>query len=97
MVFYVTPGVNADHVSVSGDRVCLVRGALPATPLFAPPIGDNHNKAPFVQDYVSFPKIFSGEVDDYTSIAQVGPRPQRPRPAAPVEAEGTDSEAEKGR
>jgi hypothetical protein len=81
MVFYVTPGVNADHVQVKGDRVCLVRGALPATPLNAPPIGDNHNIAPFVKDYASFPKLFRGEAESDNLIVPT---------AAPVEVENTD-------
>ncbi len=64
MVFYVTPGVNADHMVAIGDRLCRVQGPAPETPFNAAPIGDNRNVARHFKDYVSFPRLYQGHSYD---------------------------------
>jgi hypothetical protein len=86
MTFYVTPGINADHISISGDRLCLVQGALPASPMNAPPIGDNHNLAPYAADYVSFPNLHYGS----TTLVTPGAVEAEDTPEAPEVAEVED-------
>jgi hypothetical protein len=58
MVFYVTPGINADLVIAKGDRLCMVQGPSPEYLSESAPIGDNQNIAPHVKDYVSFPQLY---------------------------------------
>jgi hypothetical protein len=60
MVFYVTPGINADLMYVKDGRMCLVQGKPTELPSDIPPIGDNENIAVRARDAVSFPYLYAG-------------------------------------
>jgi hypothetical protein len=62
MVFYVTPGINADTMVYREDgRLCKVDGPLPKVTNNAAPIGDNKNLVTHRKDYVAFPKLYQGK------------------------------------
>jgi hypothetical protein len=58
MVFYVTPGINADFMHVENGRMCM--GAPAKRPGDAVPTGDNQNIASRARDAVSFPYLYAG-------------------------------------
>ena len=63
MVFYVTPGVNADTMVYKGDgRLCKVEGPVPKVENDAAPIGDNKNLIRFIRrkESPSFPRLYQG-------------------------------------
>jgi hypothetical protein len=58
MIFYVTPGVNADLMLADGDRLCRVQGPAIKSVTGAAPLGDNRNVAKHFSDYVAFPQLY---------------------------------------
>ena len=58
MIFYVTPGINADLMIARGDRLCMLQGPSPQYEFDSAPTGDNQNIAPQVKDYASFPELY---------------------------------------
>lgn len=42
MVFWVTPGINADHMEVKNNRVCKIEGAIKEAK--TAPLTDNLNR-----------------------------------------------------
>jgi hypothetical protein len=62
MVFYVTPGINADTMVYREDgRLCKVEGPPPKVENNAAPIGDNKNLITHYKDYVAFPRLYQGK------------------------------------
>jgi hypothetical protein len=66
MVFYVTPGINADHMVYNKEdgRLCKVEpGAAPKTLDDRAPEGDNHNAISFEGRYLApvFPRLYMGK------------------------------------
>jgi hypothetical protein len=57
----VTPGINADHMAVSGGRLCRVQGAPPKVQNDACPIGDNENKFRYQKERPKFPMRYQGK------------------------------------
>jgi hypothetical protein len=60
MVFYVTPGINADLMYVKDGRMCMVQGEPTKRPGDSAPVGDNQNIASRARDAVSFPYLYAG-------------------------------------
>jgi hypothetical protein len=60
MVFYVTPGINADFMYVKDGRMCMVQGNSSKLPGDMVPIGDSQNIATRARDPVSFPYLYVG-------------------------------------
>jgi hypothetical protein len=58
MVFYVTPGINADLMIAQEDRLCMLQGPSLQYEFDSAPTGDNQNIAPHVKDYASFPHLY---------------------------------------
>ena len=62
MVFYVTPGINADTMVYREDgRLCKIEGPPPKVKNNAAPIGDNKNLITHHKDYVAFPRLYQGK------------------------------------
>lgn len=62
MVFYVTPGINADHMVFREDgRLCKASGPIQRVALDASPIGDNKNKYVHKKMPVTFPIVYQGK------------------------------------
>lgn len=102
MVFYVTPGINADHMAARGDRLCKIQ-ELEATVNNMAPTGDNRNGVRYAGDKVTFPLLFSGnasqpiEWDITTSKPRKSPKlgtnpdPQASIPKAQIQQSGKSS------
>jgi hypothetical protein len=61
-VFYVTPGINADHMQYTEEgRLCRVQGTAPKVPNDASPIGDNKNPYQYSAGYPIFPSLYMGK------------------------------------
>jgi hypothetical protein len=58
MVFYVTPGINADFLVARNGRLCK---AQPAQSDSIAPLGDNRNGLIYKVDRASFPILFRGK------------------------------------
>jgi hypothetical protein len=61
MLFWVTPGINADHMVVSNGRLCRVQGAPPKVENDACPIPDNENKFRYQKERPKFPMRYQGK------------------------------------
>jgi hypothetical protein len=77
MVFYVTPGINADHMVAKEGRLCKVQGAAPKMERDMAPLGDNRNDVIYQGDKSSFPILFKGK----GVPPSVSPLPGGARPA----------------
>jgi hypothetical protein len=58
MVFYVTPGINADHMSAREGRLCKI-SQPEATGNNMAPLGDNRNGVRYAGDKVTFPLLYN--------------------------------------
>ena len=61
MVFYVTPGINADHMVAKGGRLCKLQGPAEKLERDIAPLGDNRNDVVYAGDKVTFPLLFNGK------------------------------------
>jgi hypothetical protein len=61
MLFWVTPGINADHMVVSNGRLCKVQGAAPKVQNDACPISDNQNHFRYAKERPKFPMRYQGK------------------------------------
>jgi hypothetical protein len=61
MTFYVTPGINADHMLAKNDRLCTVQGPAVKMERDMAPLGDNQNPVIYAGDKVTFPFLFAGK------------------------------------
>jgi hypothetical protein len=61
MVFWVTPGINSDHMVVSNGRLCKVQGSPPKVENDACPISDNQNKFQYEKERPKFPMRYQGK------------------------------------
>jgi hypothetical protein len=61
MVFYVTPGINADRMVAKDGRLCRNTGQASHSDSDAAPDGDNQNHGPHDKPYPSFPKLAKGK------------------------------------
>jgi hypothetical protein len=61
MVFYVTPGVNADHMVAKDGRLCKVQGAPVKMERDMAPIGDNRNDVVYAGEKITFPLLRTGK------------------------------------
>jgi hypothetical protein len=61
MLFYVTPGINADHMVAKDGRLCKVQGAPAKMERDVAPLGDNRNDVVYKGDKVTFPLLFSAK------------------------------------
>jgi hypothetical protein len=61
MVFYVTPGINADHMIAKDGRLCKVQGAPVKMERDMAPLGDNRNDVVYKGDKITFPILKSGK------------------------------------
>jgi hypothetical protein len=69
MVFYVTPGINADHMVAREDgRLCKVSGPIQRVANDASPIGDNKNKYIFAETGPVFPIVYQGKGKPPTTV-----------------------------
>jgi hypothetical protein len=60
MVFYVTPGINADHMTATDGRLCRNAGQA-ASDSGPAPDGDNQNRGTHDKPYPSFPILAKGK------------------------------------
>jgi hypothetical protein len=58
MVFYVTPGINADHLSAVNGRLCK---AQPVQQDTVAPLGDNRNRLEYKVGGSTFPILYRGK------------------------------------
>ena len=58
MVFYVTPGINADTLVAKDGRLCKAESAQSDN---IAPLGDNRNGLVYKGDRVTFPILFRGK------------------------------------
>ena len=61
MVFYVTPGINADNMVAKQGRLCKVHGAPMSIERNIAPLGDNRNDIVYKGDKVTFPLLYQGK------------------------------------
>jgi hypothetical protein len=61
MMFYATPGINADTVAVKDGRMCKADGPKIRTALDAAPVGDNVNVWLGAKDDPAFPLLYQGK------------------------------------
>jgi hypothetical protein len=61
MVFYVTPGVNADKIVAKDGRLCKVSGAPVRLAGDIPPVSDNQNEGPHDKARSSWPVLYQGK------------------------------------
>jgi hypothetical protein len=61
MVFYVTPGINADHMVAKNGRLCKLEGEPVKTERNIAPLGDNRNDIVYRGDRVTFPILYKGK------------------------------------
>ena len=61
MVFYVTPGINADHMVAKDGRLCKVHGPPVKMERDMAPLGDNRNNIVYKGDKVTFPILYNGK------------------------------------
>jgi hypothetical protein len=57
----VTPGINADHMTVTGGRLCRVQGSPPKVQNDACPPPDNENKFRYEKERPKFPMRYQGK------------------------------------
>jgi hypothetical protein len=74
MVFYVTPGINADLMTVKNGRMCFVQGTPAKLANDMAPVGDNENIAVRPRDPVSFVYIYNGP--GKPAVVGLGARPR---------------------
>src|ERR1700744_2386590 len=58
MLFWATPGVGADLMSVRDDRVCRISKSGEHTNAPVAPDADNQNTALYVKERPSYPKLY---------------------------------------
>src|ERR1700712_427523 len=61
MLFYVTPGINADHMVSKDGRLCKNTGPPIRTPSNMAPVGDNRNDGEHDKAVVTFPLLYVGK------------------------------------
>jgi hypothetical protein len=61
MLFYVTPGINADHLLAKDGRLCKVQGAPVKMERDMAPLGDNHNDIVYKGEKITFPMLRNGQ------------------------------------
>jgi hypothetical protein len=61
MVFYVTPGIDADEMVAKDGRLCKVQGPPVKMEKDMAPLGDNRNDIVYKGDKVTFPLLFAGK------------------------------------
>jgi hypothetical protein len=61
MLFYVTPGINADHMIAKDGRLCKADGSTIKTAMNAAPYGDNENIWLGEINPPSFPQLYQGK------------------------------------
>jgi hypothetical protein len=61
MLFYATPGINADTMIAKDGRICKAGGQSVQTASGAAPYGDNENTWPGYKDPTSFPRVYQGK------------------------------------
>ncbi|KAF2422409.1 FAD-binding domain-containing protein [Tothia fuscella] len=86
MVFYVTPGINADLMVAKDGRLCNVQGPPVKMLRNAAPLGDNRNELVYPGDPVSFPVLFSAK----GKVPAVGPLSGSPKPKDAITPTGPD-------
>jgi hypothetical protein len=72
MVFYVTPGINADYLASRNGRLCK---AQPAQLDSIAPLGDNRNGLIYKGDRATFPILFRGKGNPPASVPIIGGKP----------------------
>jgi hypothetical protein len=94
MVFYVTPGINADNMVARNGRLCKVQGPISKLERDIPPLGDNRNPIIYRGERISFPVLYNGKGNPSTPFplafnggANIGqaksPAPQTPDVSTP--------------
>jgi hypothetical protein len=72
MVFYVTPGINADHMVAKNGRLCRAGSEIPKLERDTAPLGDNRNRLVYGGDRVTFPVLFKGKGNPPASVPLFG-------------------------
>ena len=96
MVFYVTPGINADHMIARDGRLCKVQGPAAKLERDMAPLGDNRNDIVYRGDKVTFPLLFNGKDKPPVMMpifgaakAKEGKTPNSPSPDAKIPKSNT--------